>query len=72
MNNWLVVGFTCIVVLWILIFKGFTTRRFYESFGVKGLILEQLVHIELGFERRQIHSNKYHFCISDMYVMVWL
>jgi hypothetical protein len=31
------VGFSCIFVLGILIFKGLTARRLYKSFGVKGL-----------------------------------
>jgi hypothetical protein len=37
MNNLLFVGFSCIFLLWILIFKGLTARRLYKSFGVKGL-----------------------------------
>jgi hypothetical protein len=35
------VGFSRIFLLGILIFKGFTARRFYKSFGVKGLNTEQ-------------------------------
>jgi hypothetical protein len=33
------VGFSRIFLLGILIFKGFTARHLYKSFGVKGLIL---------------------------------
>jgi hypothetical protein len=33
------VGFSRIFLLGILIFKGLTARRFYKSFGVKGLML---------------------------------
>jgi hypothetical protein len=32
------VDFSRILLLGILIFKGLTARRFYKSFGVKGLI----------------------------------
>jgi hypothetical protein len=32
------VGFSCIFLLGILIFKGLTARRLYKSFDVKGLI----------------------------------
>jgi hypothetical protein len=32
------VGFSCIFLLVILIFKGLTARRLYKSVGVKGLI----------------------------------
>jgi hypothetical protein len=32
------VGFTCIFLLGILIFKGLAARRLYKSFGVKGLV----------------------------------
>jgi hypothetical protein len=31
------VGFSRLFLLRILIFKGFTARRLYKSFGVKGL-----------------------------------
>jgi hypothetical protein len=37
MNNRSFVGFSCIFLLGILIFKGLTARRLYNSFGVKGL-----------------------------------
>jgi hypothetical protein len=33
------VGFSRIFLLEILIFKGFTARRLYKSFGVKGLMV---------------------------------
>jgi hypothetical protein len=32
------VGFSCVFLLGILIFKGLTARRLYKLFGVKGLI----------------------------------
>jgi hypothetical protein len=38
MNNWCICWFSRIVLLGILIFKGLNARRFYKSFGVKGLI----------------------------------
>jgi hypothetical protein len=37
MTNGIFDGFSRIFLLGILIFKGFTTRRLYKSFGVKGL-----------------------------------
>jgi hypothetical protein len=38
MNNWCIFfGFPRIFLLGILICKGLTARRFYTSFGVKGL-----------------------------------
>jgi hypothetical protein len=36
------VGFSLIFLLGILIFKGLTARRFYKSFGFKGLMNQQL------------------------------
>jgi hypothetical protein len=39
MNNWCIVGFSCIFLLEILIFKGLTAQRLYKSFGIKGLIM---------------------------------
>jgi hypothetical protein len=38
------VGFSCIFLLGILIFKGLNTRRLCKSFGVKGLMLV-LLHL---------------------------
>jgi hypothetical protein len=38
MNNWLLVGFSRMLLLGILIFKGLIARRLYKSFGVKGLM----------------------------------
>jgi hypothetical protein len=38
MNNWFICLFFTHILLGILIFKGLTARRFYMSFGVKGLI----------------------------------
>jgi hypothetical protein len=37
------IGFSRIFLLGILIFKGLTVRRFYKSFGVKGLIIIPLI-----------------------------
>jgi hypothetical protein len=39
MNTWCICWFSRIFLLVILIFKGFTGRRLYKSFSVKGLIL---------------------------------
>jgi hypothetical protein len=36
------VGFSRIVLLGILIFKGLNARRLYKSFGVKGLMKEYI------------------------------
>jgi hypothetical protein len=36
------VGFSWIFLLGILIFKGFTARRLYKSFGVKGLFVSYI------------------------------
>jgi hypothetical protein len=35
------VGFSRIFLLGVLIFKGLSARRFYKSFGFKGLVTEQ-------------------------------
>jgi hypothetical protein len=37
MNNWCIYWFFTHIFTGILIFKGLTLRRFYKSFGVKGL-----------------------------------
>jgi hypothetical protein len=47
MNNCCIivfVGFSCIFLLGILIFKGLTARRLYKSFGVKSLIKDTCLH----------------------------
>jgi hypothetical protein len=48
MNNRSFVGFSCIFLLGILIFKRLTARRLYKSFGVKGLTtanyLSEMLH----------------------------
>jgi hypothetical protein len=46
MNNWCVCWFLHIFLLGILIFEGLTARRFYKSFGVKGLS-HQLYYIPI-------------------------
>jgi hypothetical protein len=38
MNNFYICWLCRHILLGILIFKGLTARRFYKSFGVKGLI----------------------------------
>jgi hypothetical protein len=39
MNNWSICWFFTYIFTGDLIFKGLTARRFYKSFGVKGLIM---------------------------------
>jgi hypothetical protein len=46
MNNWCICWFFTHVLLRILIYKGLTARRFYKSFGVKGLICEIIQALE--------------------------
>ena len=38
MNDWCICWFLSIYLLGILIFKGFTARRLYKSFSIKGLM----------------------------------
>jgi hypothetical protein len=47
------VGFSRIFLLRILIFKGLTARRFYKSFGFKGLKLKIT-----GLERKLFSRNQ--------------
>jgi hypothetical protein len=50
MNNWLFVGFSRILLLGILIFKGLAARRLYRSFGVKGLNIITWLILEQAME----------------------
>jgi hypothetical protein len=48
------VGFSCIFILGILIFKGLTARCHYKSFGVKGLLACRSTNLLLS-----LHTNEY-------------
>jgi hypothetical protein len=67
------VGFSRIFLLGILIFKGLTARRFYKSFGVKGLSTEisqttiglvKLVQIWMGLPLYKICRQGYFFFMN--------
>jgi hypothetical protein len=49
MNNWRICWFSRIFLLGILIFKGFTARRLYKSFGVKGLNFYARPHKQIAY-----------------------
>jgi hypothetical protein len=62
MNNWCICWFFTHILLGILIFKGLTARRLYKSFGVKGLIDNNLRGITNGQMIQVTARSKAWFC----------
>jgi hypothetical protein len=57
------VGFSRLFLLGILIFKSFTARRFYKSFGVKGLNTREFcIYSCIGLK---VHKSNFHEIVSS-------
>jgi hypothetical protein len=65
------VGFSCIILLGILIFKGLTVRRFYKSFGDKGLNLPTRFGL-FGSCNRNILKTKAYYDKNSTQIIVYL
>jgi hypothetical protein len=63
--TWCVAIWDRIFSVGILIFKELTARRFYKSFGVKGISLRSLVCCDSGLESRPGHG-----CLSVVSVVL--